>query len=110
VTVAEVSEHLSLEVLAEGDLNAPVRSGYCSDLLSDVLAHAGGGDVWITHQRHMNVVAVAKLREVAAVVIVHGASPNEQVVERARSEGVSLLMSDENAFQVAGKLYQLLGG
>jgi len=110
VTVAGVVEHLALDVLAEGDLSTLVTGGYCSDLLSDVLAHAGGGDVWITHQRHMNVVAVAKLKEVAAVVIVRGAAPNEQMVERARAEGVNLLMSGESAFQAAGKLYRLLSG
>ncbi len=28
--------------------------GYVSDLLSDVMAHAQDGDVWITMQRHVN--------------------------------------------------------
>lgn len=58
----EVAERLGLEFLVTADPEAEVRGGYVSDLLSDVLAHAEAGDLWITHQRHLNVVAVAKLR------------------------------------------------
>ncbi len=110
MTVAEVVERLELEALAAGELKATVAGGYCSDLLSDVLAHAQSGDMWITHQRHMNVVAVAKLKEVAAVILVRGAAPSAEMTGRARSEGVTILRSSASAFQVAGRLYQLLEG
>ncbi len=110
MTVAEIVKGLGLSVAAEGDLSRSVRGGYCSDLLSDVLAHVESGDIWVTHQRHMNVVAVAKLKEVAAVVIVRDAAPGEEVRARAEHEGVNLLVSSEGAFEVVGRLYPLVAG
>ncbi len=108
MTVEEVAKELGLEVLVEGDLSVDVTGGYCADLLSEVLAHARRGDLWITHQKHLNVVAVAKMREVAGVVLVRGLRPAQDVLERARAEGVNVLVARERAFEVAGRLYRLL--
>lgn len=63
--LAELQAALGLEALTPGEPEREVSWGFCSDLLSDVLAHARPQELWITHQRHLNVVAVAKLRGVA---------------------------------------------
>jgi len=109
VTVKEAAERLGLEVLAAGTSDRQVTGGYASDLLSDVLAAAEQGSLWITHQRHMNVVAVAKLRDVAGVIHPRSLRPSQEVLDRAAREGVNILSSSEGAFEVAGKLYALLG-
>lgn len=106
--LAEVADHLGLEFLVLGDPEVEVRGGYVSDLLSDVLAHAEAGDLWLTHQRHLNVVAVAKLREVAGVVFVRGLRPGPETLAKAREEGVNLLSSPEDAFETGGRLHRLL--
>ncbi|HIE47345.1 TPA: hypothetical protein EYP84_00455 [Candidatus Bipolaricaulota bacterium] len=106
--LAEVQTALGLAALTPGAADRQVSWGFCSDLLSDVLAHARPQDLWITHQRHLNVVAVAKLRGVAGVVCVRGQRPSPEVLAKAREEGVALLLAAEDAFEVAGKLYQLL--
>lgn len=106
--LARVVAALALEALATGDLTREVEGGYCSDLLSDVLAHARPGDLWVTHQRHLNVVAVAKLRDLAGVVFAQGNRPSPDVVARAATEGVNLFLSPEPAFEVAGRLHRLL--
>ncbi|MEN3010844.1 MAG: DRTGG domain-containing protein [Candidatus Bipolaricaulaceae bacterium] len=104
----EVAERLGLEFLVAADPEAEVRGGYVSDLLSDVLAHAEAGDLWITHQRHLNVVAVAKLRGVAGVVFARGLRPGPETLQRAQHEGVNLLTSPADAFDTAGRLHRLL--
>ena len=108
MTLAEVARALGLECLVEAGLDRQVRWGFCSDLLSDVLAHAREGDLWITHQRHLNVVAVAKLKGVAGVVCVRGLRPSEEVRRAAQEEGVPLLTTQMDAFELAGRLYRLL--
>lgn len=104
----EVAEKLGLEFLVAADPEREVRGGYVSDLLSDVLAHAEAGDLWITHQRHLNVVAVAKLRGVAGVVFARGLRPGHEALRRAEEEGVNLLLSPADAFDTAGRLHRLL--
>lgn len=103
-----IVEILGLEPLAAPDLGREVRGGYCSDLLSDVLAHAQPGDLWITHQRHLNVVAVGKLRGVAGIVFARGLRPSPDVITRAEAEGVNLLVTPAAAFEVAGRLHRVL--
>jgi len=111
VRVGEIVEVLGLEVTAgAGGLGREVKSGYTGDLLSDVMAHARPGDLWITIQGHQNVVAVAVLTEVAGVVICGGVEPERDTLERADREGVPVLRTGLSAFEVAGRLYSLLKG
>lgn len=104
----EIARALEWEFLVEADPEVEVQGGYVSDLLSDVLAHAQPGDLWLTHQRHLNVVAVGKLREVAGIVFVRGIRPGPEAVRKAEEEEVNLLVSREDAFHTAGKLHRLL--
>ncbi len=106
--LAEVAEELGFEFLVRARPEVEVTDGYVSDLLSDVLAHAEPGELWLTHQRHLNVVAVAKLRELSGVVFVRGLRPGPEVVRKAREEGVNLLVSPAEAFHTAGRLHKLL--
>jgi hypothetical protein len=84
-----------------------IAGGYCSDLLSDVLAHAPRGGVLVTIQVHMNVVAVAVHAELAAVILASGRIPDEEVCRTAVKEGVALYSSSQCAFDVVGQLYAL---
>ena len=105
----EITEKLNLKVHSGADqLDKKVTGGYVSDLLSDVMGNANEGEVWITLQSHMNVVAIASLKELAAVILINGIVPDAAVVARAEEEKVSLLVSMEPAFVVAGKLYNFL--
>jgi len=107
MTVRDVVEKLGLEVLTAGaGLDRDVTGGYASDLLSDVIAHAEAGSLWLTLQTHANVVAVATLKDLAAVILVNGRRPDPDAAERALLEKVVLLGTAQPAFEVAGQLYQ----
>jgi len=107
VTVREIVEKLSLSVSCGDDrLDEKITGGYVSDLLSDVMANSSPGNVWITMQAHTNVVAVASLKELAAIIVVQGRQPGDDTVERARSEKVTILGTTLPAFALAGKLYE----
>jgi hypothetical protein len=108
----DIVERLSLEVLTPGsDVDAAVvTGGCCCDLLSHVLASASTGDLWITIQHHANVVAVAQVTGLTAVLIADGKRPDEATLERARAGRVLLLTSPEGVFELAGRLYRMLTG
>lgn len=107
MTVQELAAALGLEVLAGEDLDRQVTGGYAADLLSDVMAHAGAGSLWITLQTHANVAAVASLKELAGVVIANGRRPEADLLERAREHKVNLLASTLPPFEIAGRLYEM---
>jgi len=88
----------------EGKLDTEVHTAYCGDLLSDVMAHAPEDSVWFTVLAHLNIVAVAQLRDVSCVIIVNGSEPDRQTVDKAREQGVALFGSKENSAQLCMKL------
>ncbi|MCX6555994.1 MAG: hypothetical protein NTW95_00945, partial [Candidatus Aminicenantes bacterium] len=65
--VKEVAEKLGLKILSVG-ADQQVTGGYVSDLLSDVIANAEEGSLWITVQRHLNIIAVAQLKKLAGII------------------------------------------
>jgi hypothetical protein len=109
MTLTEVVEKLGLRVLTpKGVGDAKVTGGYTGDLLSDVMANSKTGNLWITMQIHQNVLAVAKLKDLAGIVIVNGRRPDEETTRKADEEYVTILSTDESAFSISGQLYQLL--
>lgn len=105
--IKKIIYELGLKVFAEGQ-NSSVYEGYVSDLLSDVMANCKEGSVWITIQRHMNVIAVAQLKKIAGIILPNGISPDDLVKVRAKDEGIYILGTQDNAFEVSGKIYSLL--
>jgi hypothetical protein len=103
-------EALSLEEITPSNAanaDADVVRGYASDLLSDVLAHAPAGGLLVTLQVHLNVIAVASHADLRAVVFASGRRPEDEVLQRAVEEGISLYVAADDTFQVVGRLYEL---
>jgi serine kinase of HPr protein (carbohydrate metabolism regulator) len=104
----EIVDKLELKVAAAGEkLDNAVTGGYASDLLSDVMANSREGDIWVTLQVHPNIIAVATLKDLAGIIIVQGKKPEEQTIEKARQEGVPLMVSELQTFELVGRLYGL---
>lgn len=107
--LSELTETLGLRVINKGnDFDAEVTGGYTSDLLSDVMGNIDEGMLWITLQVHRNTIAVASLKEVAGVLLIGGASLDDETLEQARNEGVTVLSTDMSAFEASGRIYQNL--
>ena len=105
--VKDLVKKLKLEVVAEGDIDKEVSGGYSSDLLSDVMAQTHEGTVWLTIQTHENIIAVATLNELAAVIITNGKRPTEGTISKATEQGVNILTAKENSYVIAGQLYKM---
>ncbi|MCU0559789.1 MAG: DRTGG domain-containing protein [Desulfobacterales bacterium] len=106
MNVREMRERFGLQA-ATGDkgLEREIRGGYCGDLLSEIMANAPQGCVWLTVQGHQNIVAVAVLREMAAVVLTGGRAPDEETVRKADQEGIPILIAAHSAYELAGRLH-----
>jgi serine kinase of HPr protein (carbohydrate metabolism regulator) len=85
-----------------------ITGAYVSDLLSDVMGNAKEGSIWITLQNHMNVIAVASLKELACIILVKGIKPIPEIVEKASEEGIPILGSTLNTFELSGRIYNII--
>ncbi len=104
--VSDFVEKYNLKVFAgHQGLEKEIKGGYVSDLLSDVMGNAAEDEVWITLQTHQNVMAIASLKDLAAVVLVKGLEPDNDTLAHSEEEGIPLLGTGFTTFQMAGKLY-----
>jgi len=109
MTVREIVKEFGFEVLTgDTNLDKEIKSGYVSDLLSDVIANIEQDSIWITIQRHINILGVAKLKDVAAIIIPRNLSVDEDVIKKAKEEGIAILRDKRTAFEISGLLYSIL--
>lgn len=107
--VSDIVNSLGLTVFSgEKGLDRDVTGGYVSDLLSDVMGFAKEGDVWITLQTHKNVMAIATLKDIAAVILVKDFEPDSDTKVVSEDEGIPILGTSQQTFELAGKLYDIL--
>jgi predicted transcriptional regulator len=66
------------------------------------------GEVWVTLQTHKNIMAVASLKDLAAIVLVKGLKPDEDAMEVSNEEGLPILGTDKSCFEFTGKLWSLI--
>ena len=107
MNVKELVDQFKLNVAAgQNGLDRQIQGGYCGDLLSDVMGNAPIGCIWLTVQTHQNIVAVAVLREMAAIVLSGDQEPDQETVDKANEEGIPVLLWPAAAFDLAGQVYQ----
>ncbi len=106
--VIELLEQAKLTIYAGNGLDNEIIGGYVSDLLSDVMGHAREGQLWITLQNHINVLAICSLKDLAGVVLVKGIIPSDELIAKALEENIPLLGSSLPTFETAGALFNLL--
>lgn len=107
--IADIVSVLNLKVFSGGKgIHRPVKSAYTCDLLSDVMGNANEGDAWITMQTHKNIIAVADLKDLACVIIVNGNVPDQDTIRKSDEIEIPILGSDDSAFKISGRLFELL--
>ena len=111
MNVSQIANALSLTVSAGArGLETEVTGGYSSDMLSCAMAGAATGNLWVTLQGHLNVVAVAALNELAAVIVTEGKPVSPDALAKANDEGIPILTTHLGTFEVCGRLWELLKG
>jgi hypothetical protein len=105
----EVANQLELTTVQSAGGEGEITTGYTSDLLSDVMANAQDGAILITIQAHKNTVAVASLAGCPAIIICNGRPIPDEMIEAAKQEEVAIYSTENNQYQISGRLHTLLG-
>ncbi len=108
MNLTEIVKELQLTVkTGAGFLDKEISRGYVSDLMSDVMANADEGDLWVTLQIHQNIVAVAVMKSLGGIILINSREPEADTVQKAEAEGLPILISDMHAFELVGRLFEL---
>lgn len=95
-----------LEIIHANDLSTEIDNGYAGDLLSDVMGHAPSASVWITVQSHMNIIAVASITGIRAIILCNGLEFEEATIEKAKQNNITLLSSKLDSFKTCQDLFR----
>ena len=106
--LSSIIEELNLElIVGVDDLSMEAKGVYIGDLLSLVIARGQKDDIWITIQTHMNIIAVASLVELSAIIIAEDMEIDEDTILKAKEVKVPLLRSKDTAYELACKLNKI---
>ena len=106
--LSDLVKDLGCEILTGNvNLDKEIKDGYVY-LLSDVIGNIKENSVWITIQRHINILGVAKLKDVTAILIPRSLQIDDNIIEKAIEEGIAVLRDPRPAFELSGIIYSLL--
>ncbi len=109
INVNDLKNLLSLKLLAgEKGLPKKVMDCYIGDLLSWVMAKAKSGDIWLTVMGNINAIAVASLKDMAVIILCEDSHLDKDAKDKADEEGITVLQSDKNSFQLACIIKELI--
>lgn len=91
-----------------GGIDKMVNGVYLCDLLSFVISHAKSGNVWITIQTHINIVAVAVLTGISCIIIPESESIQNDTIEKANKENIPIFKYNGSSYDAAIKLYEMM--
>jgi hypothetical protein len=106
----EIARSLDLNPLTplpEATRDHDITQGYASDLLSDILANAPPGGILVTLQVQPDVITVAGIAGLRAIIFCCDRVPEHDAIARAEEEGLCLYVTSADTFAAVGRLYAL---
>lgn len=106
MTLMEIRDILKAEVFVGDDkLATTVTAGTGSDLMSDMLRVPKTGVLLLSGLNSVQVVRTSVIAAVAAVVLVRGKRPNQDMIDQALEHGLPLMATPFTMFTACGRLF-----
>ena len=106
MTTKELIENIDLKKLSQFD-HREINGVFVSDMLSDVMAGAKSGNLWVTVQTHKSIVPAANLVDISAIIITSDKEVSQDTIDLATKYNIAILSTELATFELVGKLYGL---
>jgi len=106
MTTQELIENIGLKPLSQFE-HREITGVFVSDMLSDVMANAKSGNLWLTVQTHKSIIPAANLVDISAIVVTNGKQVPQETVDLATRYKIAILSTGLPTFDLVGKLYGL---
>ena len=104
--ISKMQELLNARVLCcEENMSKHVYSAFGCDLMSDVLAYVTDQAVLLTGLVNPQVIRTALMMDMVCIVFVRSKTPNEEMIELARENGIVMMSTDKTLYTTCGLLY-----
>ena len=101
----ELEEVIDGDVLVSPEKDIEIDCAYCADLLSDVLALTKGKTTLITGLINPQVVRVAEILNIVAVIFVRGKRPAKPIIKYAQERGIPIVATEMTMFETCGLMF-----
>lgn len=105
--IEELCKELNADVQVLGDLEKDVTKAAAGDLLSFIMGTVSEGSAWITIQAHLNVAAVAVLKDIPVIILASDRKAPPDLIERCRTENICIASVNESIFNTCKRLSEL---
>ena len=109
MNLSQLSEVLSLDVIAGDPADKVWHGVYAGDLLSRAMSHVKTDNLWITIMSNANVIAVASLTEACAVILAEGVELLPDALDAAVDNGVTVLSSKRTVNELCIAIHEAAG-
>ena len=101
-------DSLGLTAISLPNPDRVIEGVYIGDLLSWVMGKATENDAWITIMSNVNVIAVASLADVSAIILAEGVTLDADIAALAAQKGINVFTTPLSAYEIATRLYDAL--
>ena len=105
--ISDVCQKIELKQMNQVNGDNEIEGVYIGDLLSFVMGNGKEGALWLTVQRHMNVIAVAELNDFAGIIFVEDVEPDADTITQATKLDIPLFVSPLDAYALTKELAQV---
>lgn len=108
MTLHDIVKMLDARILSGTDrLEREICSAFAADVMSDLLTFGNGGSLLLTRMTSPQVVRTSEILDIAAIVMVRGNVPTEEVLLLAGHLNIPILSTRYVLFEAAGRLYEM---
>lgn len=108
--INDLLNNKSFEIYFYNGTNTVINNIVCSDLHSYALNKLNKNDIWITITAHMNTLAVAKLKNIACIILADGVKPPQDILKAAEEHKITILSSGYPVYETAIMVNNIMNG
>ena len=109
MTIQELIDSGLFEIVNAGtETDREIKDVFCCDLLSIAMSRGIEDAAWVTVMGNINTLAVMSLTDMACIILAEGISMDETGLAKAKTEGFTVLRTEEPVFAAARKIYENL--
>jgi hypothetical protein len=103
--IDDIKKIVQAEILT-GDESVEISfdRAFASDLMSDVLTINSDNLLLITGLNNLQTIRTAEMAEIKLVLFARNKRPNNEMINLARLEGITIMVSQKSMFHVSGLL------
>ena len=105
--IKDLCEKLNADVQAVGDPERDVTKAAAGDLLSFIMGTVSEGSAWITIQAHLNVAAVAVLKDIPIIILASDRKAPADLIDRCMAENICVASVSKSIFGTCMRLSEL---